>query len=141
MRSSTKSIVGESTSVENYVFHWSGESFLELGISFNNNILLPLLNAIIENGLENTEGLVKNINEILIKLNGFVNLYPEYKQYLLRHTDYNIGLQQTYLKIYEKAKVIPQMVMFDQMFIESPPLMFYITLYKLMKVKFYTFYY
>ena len=65
-----------------------------------------------------------------------MNLYPEYKQYLLRHTDYNLGLQQTYLRIYEKAKVIPQMVMFDQMFIDPPPLMFYIQLYKLMKVIF-----
>ena len=52
-KSSNKSIVGRSTRVKTFILHPSCELFMEFGISNNNNIILPLIDTIIENNLEN----------------------------------------------------------------------------------------
>ena len=51
------------------------------------------------------------------------------------HTDYNIGLQQTYLKVYQNKHILWKFMdtyFIESRFIEHPPLMFYIELIKLM---------
>ena len=130
-RTSSKTIIGESTRIENFLLHSSCESFMEFGITYNNNLLMPLLNAITENNLENMGKLSEIIYNTIFNFNAFLENYPEYKQYLLRHTEFNTGLQQTYLKVYEQHKLFTLVEYIDHMFIEHPPLFFFIKFYQL----------
>lgn len=104
---------------------------MELGVSSNNNLILPLVNAIAENNLENSQELIAIIYDTIIKFNFFLKGFPQYRKYLLNHTEMNEGMQQTYLKIYKSCNVFTMEEYFDQMFIKEPPLMFFIHFYKI----------
>ena len=80
------------------------------------------------------------IYQAIYKFNEYINNYPQYKRYLIKYTDYSVGLQQTYLKIFEKKKLsidkfLLQENHFKGMFIQSNPLLFYVYFYKMMKQK------
>ena len=104
---------------------------MEFGISQNNNIILPLIDWIDSS----EKKIIHILYEAIFKFNSYIKEYPQYKEYLISHTDYNVGLQQTYLKIYQNKHVLWEFMdkyFIENRFIEQPPLMFYINLIKLM---------
>jgi hypothetical protein len=76
---SGRSMIAESTQVENYILHSSCESFMEFGVSSNNNILLPLLDSIVTNNLANSLNMVKTIYQAIMNFNDQISSYPDYK--------------------------------------------------------------
>lgn len=127
---SNRNIIGKSARIENFLLHSSCESFMELGMSHNNNLLLPLANAIVENNLENSNILLGIIYMTVHRFNEYITYYPEYSKYLLEHTEYQTGLEQTYLRVYQKQQFFAMIIYFNKLFIDHPSLMFVINLYK-----------
>jgi len=76
----------------------SWESFMEYGMSCNNNLLFPLVDVIAENSLHNAHTLIQSIYGAIFSFNDLINSYPAYKNYLDQHTDYNHALVQTIQK-------------------------------------------
>ena len=115
LKTTSKSIIGESINIQNFNIRPSSESFIEFGLSNNNNILLPLIDAVIENNLPNELNLIKSLNWAISKFNSYIDNFPDYKYYLLnqlrgtsvtcfgagcpRYSEYIVGLQQTFLKV------------------------------------------
>lgn len=122
---SGKSVIAESTQVENYILHSSWESFMEFGVSSNNNILLPLLDSIVTNNLVHTLNMVKTIYTAIMNFNDQILSYPDYKKYLLDHTNYNDGLEKTYLRVYESTMIFNQIDYINKMFIVGEPSIFF----------------
>jgi hypothetical protein len=133
--STGKSVIAENTQIENYILHSSCESFMEFGVSSNNNILLPLLDSIVTNNLSNAPGMIKTIYHTIINFNDQISSYPDYRKYLLDHTKYNEGLEKTYLRVYENTKIFNQIDFYKKMFVTDPPVLFLVQLCQLILEK------
>ena len=123
--------LAEKSTLQNFIMRPSSESIMEFGISQNNNIILPLIDWIDSS----EKKIIETLYEAIFKFNSYIKEYPQYKEYLSLNTDYNIGLQQTYLKVYQKKHILWEFMdkyFIESRFIEHPPLMFYIELIKLM---------
>ena len=121
IKTNNRSILGDSMYIKNFLIRPSSESFIEFGLTNNNNILLPLIDAIIANSLPNEINLIRSLNWAIQKFNLYTNNFPDYKKYLtsqLRSTsvswfgagcpnysEYIVGLQQTYLKILKNSRL------------------------------------
>ena len=126
--------LSQKSMLQNFILKPCSESIIEFGISQNNNLILPLIDWIDSN--EKT--IIETLYEAILKFNTNIKEYPQYEEYLILHTDYNIGLQQTYLKVYENKQILWQFLnegLLEWRFIDQPPLMFYINLIKLMMYK------
>lgn len=127
-RSSSTSLSEKST-LQIFILKSSAESIMEFGISQNNNIIMPLIDC-----MDCTEKeIINTLYEAILKFNFYIQSYPGYKQYLIDHTDYNVGLQQMYLKVFQQKRVLWQAYDHEFMmnrFIDQPSILFFVDIVK-----------
>lgn len=115
------SLIGKA---ENRILQPSSESFMELGVSCNNNTLFPLIDIVISSNLPNKKQLMELILHSIMNFNTIIKSYPQYRNYLQKNTKYDISLEKTLEKHLKYFKVN----YYDQMFLKKPGIFFLVKL-------------